>query len=132
MQIGEVSRQTGVHIETIRYYEREGLIPSPPRSSSGRRQYGPEDIRCLTFVRRCRDLGFTLKEVRGLLGLVDGGYTCSEVREIAHLQQARIQQKISDLQKLDRTLAEMAAQCPGDELPDCPIIDALFAKQDQG
>lgn len=127
--IGALSEQTGCNIETIRYYEREGLIPDPPRTEGGHRIYAEEHFKRLTFVRRSRELGFTLDEVRDLLRLVDGGhYTCAEVRTMAldHLKEVR--RKAADLRKLERVLKEMAAQCTGDEVPECPIVDALFRR----
>ena len=79
---GALAARTGCNIETIRYYERIGLLPPPPRSAGGHRLYGRDLVKRLTFVRRSRDLGFTLKEIRELLRLVDGGtYTCGEVEQ---------------------------------------------------
>ena len=125
--IGALSRDSGCNIETIRYYERIGILPKPPRSAGGHRVYGPTHLKRLSFVRRARQLGFTLDEVRGLLHLVDSGdYTCGEVRAItlAHLQE--VQAKLADLERLRDVLSDMAAQCDGDQVPDCPVIDALF------
>jgi MerR family mercuric resistance operon transcriptional regulator len=87
LPIGELSRRTGVNIETIRYYERIKMLPAPPRTSSGRRVYGPTEIRSLTFIRRSRELGFTLDEIRALLAIsaADGNNTCGEVRQVAAL-----------------------------------------------
>ncbi len=127
IQIGELSKRTGVHIETIRYYEKENLMISPPRSPGGRRQYDQPHIMRLSFIKRCRDLGFSLKEVRVLLGLVDGGYTCAQVQDITLRHQQMIKDKIADLNKLDKTLGEMAKHCSGDPISDCPVIDAMFA-----
>ncbi len=127
IQIGELSKRTGVNIETIRYYEKEGLLVSPPRSSGGRRQYENPHVNRLSFVKRCRELGFSLKEVRVLIDLVDGGYTCSQIQAITLRHQQEIKQKIADLKRLDKTLGEMSARCSGTEQPDCPVIDALFA-----
>jgi MerR family mercuric resistance operon transcriptional regulator len=92
LMIGALSRRTGCKVETIRYYERIGLLPPPPRSAGGQRHYGKDGLKRLTFIRRSRELGFSLKEVRGLLRLVDGGgYTCAEVRAITldHLAEVR-------------------------------------------
>src|SRR5437660_12437993 len=85
ISIGELSRRTGVNIETIRYYERIKMLPAPPRTASGRRVYGAAETRCLAFIRRSRELGFTLDEIRTLLALsAEGGQgTCAEVRELA-------------------------------------------------
>ena len=126
--IGVLSKRTLCNIETIRYYERVGLLPPPPRSPGGNRLYGGDHLKRLTFIRRSRELGFTLNEVRTMLALVDGGdYTCAEVLTIAteHLQDVR--SKIKDLKKLERTLAGVVSQCTGGAVPECPIVDALFA-----
>jgi len=125
--IGELSKRTGVHIETIRYYERSGVMPKPPRSEGGQRTYDETFVRRLAFVSRSRQLGFSLDEIRSLLGLVDEHeYTCADVRELTLKHAAEARRKISDLKKLERTLKDMAAQCHGDRVPDCPIVDALF------
>ncbi len=125
--IGSLSRDTGCNIETIRYYERIGLMPAPPRSKGGHRLYEKDHLKRLSFIRRSRDLGFTLEEVRGLLRMIDGhDYTCDEVKvlTLSHLQE--VQQKIADLRRLERVLKTMAAECEGGNVPDCPIIDALY------
>jgi len=126
MQIGGLSKATGVNIETIRYYEKAGVLPPPPRSDGGRRQYDSDHLARLKFVKRCRELGFTLEEVRTLLGLVDGGYTCGEVREMTLQHQQEIKKKVTDLRRLDRTLGKLAENCEGGDAPECPVIDALF------
>ena len=124
---GGLAARTGCNIETIRYYERAGLLPSPPRSAGGHRLYGEGLIRRLNFVRRSRDLGFTIEEIRELLRLVDGGtYTCGEVEQLARDHIREIRRKIADLRRLQRVLETMAARCSGDAVPDCPIIEALF------
>ena len=129
--IGELSKRTGVHIETIRYYERIGIMPKPPRSEGGHRVYDEGLTRRLGFISRSRQLGFTLEEIRGLLSLVDENeYTCADVRELTLEHAAEVKSKIADLKKLERVLRNMAAQCHGKNVPDCPIVDALFdAKQ---
>ncbi len=125
--IGALSKGTGCHIETIRYYERIGLMPKPPRSPGGHRLYEDDHLRRLTFIRRGRELGFTLDEVRGLLRLVDGGsYTCAEVKALTLDHAAEVRRKVADLRKLERVLKEMAAECDGGEVPECPIVDTLY------
>ncbi len=127
LAIGALSKRSGVHIETIRFYERIGILPKPPRTQGGHRVYGQGHLKRLSFVRRSRELGFTLEEVRGLLDLVDGGrYTCAEVKTITLNHLAEIRRKIADLRRLDRTLSEMASKCKGGKVPDCAVIDALF------
>lgn len=126
---GTLAKQSGVNSETIRYYEKIGLMPDPIRSSGGHRIYEQPHLKRLSFIRRTRELGFTLEEIRGLLGLVDGGdYTCAEVRNrtLSHLDD--VAQKIRDLQKMQRTLKSMVSKCDGGLVPDCPIVDELFSE----
>ena len=128
LTIGKLSEFSGVNIETIRYYEKIGIIPKPSRSQSGYRLYNEEYIKNLTFVKRSRELGFSIKEIKSILTLVkDHSYSCSEVHglTISHLNDTR--KKIKDLKKLESTLKEMAAQCEGGLIPECPIIDELYS-----
>jgi len=125
--IGVLSERSGVNIETIRYYEKIGIMPLAARSASGYRLYGSDDVRRLHFVRRGRELGFALDELRGLLRLVDGHtYICEEVHALTIEHLTDIRQKIADLRRLERVMSDMAAQCTRDQVPECPIIDALF------
>jgi len=126
LQIGELSRLSGVNIETIRYYERIRMLPPPPRTASGRRVYGSTGLRTLVFIRRSRELGFSLDRIRALLRLGGPGKaSCREVREIAahHLDDVRA--KLGDLKKLERLLARTVARCSGRTAPDCPVLDIL-------
>jgi MerR family mercuric resistance operon transcriptional regulator len=124
--IGDLSRLTGVNIETIRYYEKIKVLAAPPRTESGRRVYGPNELRRLAFVRRSRELGFTLDEIRSLLALgAPGNASCREVRDIATSHLENIRTKIKDLVKLERLLAKTIAQCSGKSVPECPILDIL-------
>jgi MerR family transcriptional regulator, mercuric resistance operon regulatory protein len=126
LSIGELSKHSGVNIETIRYYERVEMLVPPPRTASGRRVYGATDLRILVFIRRSRELGFSLDEIRALLRLGGPGQaSCREVREIAasHLEDIRL--KLSDLRKLERLLSKTVARCSGEMAPDCPILDIL-------
>ncbi|MFQ5774387.1 MAG: helix-turn-helix domain-containing protein [Kiloniellaceae bacterium] len=126
---GTLSELTGCNIETIRYYERIGLLPEPPRSEGGHRLYDEELLRRLIFIRRSRELGFSLQEIRGLLKLVDGrNYTCAEVKEMTEVHLGNVQSKIADLKVLERTLKEMVSKCDGGQVPECPVIDALFLR----
>ena len=130
LTIGALSTRTGVNIETIRFYERIGILAKPPRSAAGHRIYSQEQLMRLGFVRRSRELGFSLDEVRRLLQLVDGGrYTCAEVKTITLDHLAEIRRKIADLRRLERTLAAGAGKCRGDKVPECPVIEALFQPQ---
>jgi MerR family transcriptional regulator, mercuric resistance operon regulatory protein len=131
LTIGALSRRTGVNIETIRFYERVGILPKPPRSAGGHRIYSQEQLMRLGFVRRSRELGFSLDEVRGLLQLVDGGrYTCAEVKAITLDHLADVRRKIADLRRLEQTLADVAGKCRGGKVPDCPVIEALSNSRD--
>lgn len=123
--IGELSRRASVNIETIRYYEKIGLLPLPPRSEGGHRLYAEAHLKRLAFIRRSRELGFTLDEIRNLLGLVEGGYTCGDVKEAALRHLKDIRSKIADLRRMERTLSGTAARCEGGQAPECPIIDVL-------
>jgi MerR family mercuric resistance operon transcriptional regulator len=126
LPIGELSRLSGVNIETIRYYEKIKILPAPPRTESGRRVYGPNEFRRLSFVRRSRELGFTIDEIRSLLALgAPGNASCREVREVATAHLEEIRTKIKDLVKLERLLANTIAQCSGRSVPGCPILDIL-------
>ena len=129
--IGEVSRLTQVKVETIRYYEKIGIISDPPRNSSGYRIYSPLHLERLSFVRRSRELGFSQPEVRKLLTLVDEHkYTCAEIQEITAKQLAAVRTKIMDLRKLEKALAKMVSECDGGKIPNCPIVDILSAVPD--
>ncbi len=125
--IGSLSQRVGVKIETIRYYEHEGLLPSPPRTSGGHRSYGEDHLKRLTFIRRSRELDFSMAEVRDLLALVDGGsYTCGEVRALTMDHAKSVRQKIADLRRMEKMLVAISSQCEGGSIPECPIIDALL------
>ena len=127
LTMGQLSKRTGCNIETIRYYERIGLLPAPPRTQGGHRLYGESDLRRLAFIRRSRELGFTVDEVRSLLRLVDDrSYTCAEVRSLTLEHLTEVRKKIADLRRLRKTLAGIVARCAGDTVPECPVIDALF------
>ena len=126
LSIGDLSRHTGVNIETIRYYERIGLLPTPPRSQGRHRLYDDAHRQRLAFIRRSRDLGFTINDTRDLLGLARGQHlTCAEVKALTEQHVAGIRAKIRDLKKLDWVLSKLAAKCKGSFVPDCPILDAL-------
>jgi MerR family mercuric resistance operon transcriptional regulator len=125
--IGTASQRTGCHIETIRYYERIGMLPPPTRRASGYRQYGLEHLKRLMFVRRARDLGFTLDEVRRLLRLADRRErSCAQARDLATAHLRDIQVKLKDLRAMERVLKRVIVQCADGTLPDCPLIEKLF------
>lgn len=127
MPIGALARESGCKVETIRYYERVGLMPKPARTGGGHRMYSESQMRRLSFIRRARELGFTIDAVRVLLGLVDGeGRTCAEVEAISRRHLDDVRAKIADLLTMETVLAGMVAECKGGAVPDCPVIEALF------
>jgi MerR family mercuric resistance operon transcriptional regulator len=127
--IGAVSAATGVNIETIRYYERIGLMPAPPRTVGRQRVYDEDHLKRLTFIRRGRELGFSLDEIRELLGLVQShSLTCAQVKAMTEGHIAGIRSKVKDLKKLERVLNDLAARCHGRDVPDCPILEVLAAR----
>jgi MerR family transcriptional regulator, mercuric resistance operon regulatory protein len=122
----DLARATGCNLETIRYYEKIGVMPSPPRSTNGYRVYDGRHVSRLGFVMRARDLGFTLEEVRSLLTLVDqGAQTCAEVQLMAQEHLGNVRSKIDDLQRIEAVLSETVAKCSGADVPECAVIDAL-------
>src|SRR5258708_3883913 len=130
LPIGELSRRTGVNIETIRYYERIKMLPAPPRTASGRRVFGVRDARILGFIRRARELGFAIEDIRTLLPLPGPGkVSCRQVRDIATRHRGDIRAKISDLRKLEHLLASTVARCSGSDAPECPVLDILDVPQ---
>ncbi len=128
LPIGELSRRSGVNIETIRYYERIKLLPAPPRTANGRRVYGLAETQALAFIRRSRALGFTLDEIRALLTLSAGGGqgTCAEARALAAGHLSEVQAKIADLQAMERVLADAVLRCDAGEAVGCPLIETLL------
>jgi MerR family mercuric resistance operon transcriptional regulator len=105
------------------------LLPKPPRTQGGHRLYDREQVKRLVFIRRSRELGFSLDEIRTLLRLVDGKrYTCHEVKTITEIHLEDVKRKIADLRRLQKTLAAISGQCEGGLVPDCPIIDTLFSE----
>ena len=127
MSIGELSRETGVKVVTIRYYERAGVLPAAKRTSGNYRNYGAEHLRRLRFVRRCRDLGFSLDQVRELLRLSSqNGPSCAEVCRMAARHRKAIEGKIADLKRLESELRRISASCNGRRtMAECRIIEAL-------
>lgn len=128
--IGDMSRQTGVGIETIRYFEKIGMMPAPGRSEGGNRRYSNEHLQRLFFINRCRQIGFSQSEIKALLSMVDSkGVTCAEVHSITAEHIADIKKRIRDLRKLEKVLTQMANECSRGDIPDCPIIETLFADE---
>lgn len=127
LRIGEVAKQAGVGVETVRFYEREGLLDEPERRASGYRQYDEEAVAVLRFIRRAKELGFTLKEIKSLLNLrLDTSATRADVREQAREKVADIEAKIADLQRMKDSLLKLIRKCSGHgTAKGCPILDAL-------
>ena len=129
MLIGQVAKETGCKVETIRFYEKERLLREPARSEGGNRLYSTDLVDRLVFIRRCRELGFTMKEIRQLLSLADEQeVSCDQVKAIADSHLQDVQDKIADLKKMERILKKLSALCPGGIRPDGPIIESLQAK----
>lgn len=124
--IGEMGKATNTKIETIRYYERIGLLPKPARTSSNYRNYGQAELGRLSFIRRSRDLGFSLDQVRALLGLSDDrSCDCAGIDRIANQHLREVDRKIADLRALRRELKAVIDSCDGGTVAECRIIEAL-------
>lgn len=128
LTIGQLAYACGVGVETIRFYERQGLLPVPPRSGAGYRHYPATAVQRLHFIRRAKELGFTLKEIAELLLLQDNSHAHSraEVKAIAEARLTEVTAKINDLERVRTALAHLAACCSGNgSVQGCPIIEAL-------
>ena len=126
MNIGEVAKQSGVSAKMIRYYESVGLIAAADRSDAGYRNYGMNDVHTLRFIRRARDLGFTVEQMTNLLALwKDRSRASAEVKKIALDHVGLLERKVAELQAMTATLRHLAAHCHGDSRPDCPILEDL-------
>ena len=127
MKIGEVAERGGVNLQTIRYYEREGLLPTPPRLASGYRLFTEDTVRRVRFIKRAQELGFTLAEIRDLLTLrVDESRSSGEVRAIAEAKIADIEGKIRSLVAMRQALTDLTDRCSGhDPASECPILESI-------
>ncbi len=127
LTIGKLAKRADVNIETIRYYERRGLIPKPRRRESGYREYSDETAKRILFIKRAKDLGFSLKEINELLSLkLDPGTSCSEVRKKAEMKLEDIESKIKTLRKMKKALVNLTNSCSGSgPVRECPILEAL-------
>lgn len=126
MNIGTAAKTSGVSAKMIRHYESVGLLPPANRSDAGYRLYGERDIRTLQFIRRARDLGFSLEEIRGLVGLwQDKSRSSREVKALARQHLDFLEHKLAELQSMKNALAHLVHCCQGDERPDCPILESL-------
>jgi len=125
MNIGDAAAQSGLPAKTIRYYEDIGLV-APGRSGNGYRDFSDTDLHKLAFVQRARSLGFSIEECRALLSLYDDRDRASaDVKDLAKAHLAQIEEKITGLQAMQKTLSELVHKCHGDDRPDCPILDGL-------
>lgn len=134
MRSGEVAERAGVNVQTLRYYERRGLIELPPRSAAGYRAYPAVTVRTVRFVKRAQELGFTLEEIGGLLELAGGGpLECEPARMMAEARVVQLQQRINDLQRMRDSLTELVATCDRPR-PDrrCPLLHALHTEHHEG
>lgn len=126
MKIGEAAAASGCHLETVRYYERIGLLPAPPRTSGGYRDYRPADVDRLRFVSRGRDLGFSLPEIRSLLRLAENeALSCQEVDQLARGHLKDIRTRLDDLQRMASELERVIHSCDGGECGQCTILETL-------
>jgi len=127
LTIGQLAQKARVKVETVRYYERRGLIPEPPRGESRYRQYSPDAAARIRFIKRAQELGFSLTEVSELLSLqVNPHTTCEDVKSRAQAKVADIGEKVRDLQRMRRALTDLIAECSGTgPTGECPILEAL-------
>jgi MerR family mercuric resistance operon transcriptional regulator len=130
--IGVLGKRTGVSPETIRYYEREGLLPEAGRSEGGHRRYSEDHLKRLTFIVHSRELGFSQPEVRELLALAaDGGRRCDEVRDVASQHLGEVRTKLGALRRMESVLEGLVGACAsGQREAHCPLLDALFEPLD--
>ncbi len=124
---GELAARAGCHPETVRFYERIGLLPPVPRTDRGHRRYGPAHLARLRFVRAARRLGFSLEEVRELLAVGGRGGTCEEVRALAARHLLAVEHRLAELTAVRDRLAALVAGCRRGEDPDCALLERLFA-----
>jgi MerR family mercuric resistance operon transcriptional regulator len=127
LKTGELARQAGVNLQTIRYYERQGLLPRPARTQAGYRMFATETVGRVRFIKRAQELGFSLREIRGLLALrVDGRTSCAEVRRRAQAKGADVDKKIRALEEIRAALERLTAACSGrGPVGECPILQFL-------
>ena len=127
LKTGELAQRANVNVETLRFYERKGLLPEPPRRTSGYREYPPESVEQVRFIKRAQQLGFSLQEIKELLMLrVQPGTTCGDVRNRAEQKVVDVQQKIADLKGIEKALRKLIGSCSGrGPASNCPILDHL-------
>ncbi len=126
LSIGGLAQKSGVNLETIRYYERIGLMPKPDRTEGGHRSYEDSDIRRLSFIRRARELGFSLADIEALMALDEGGGTrCALARAIAATHLENVESKIADLERFRAVLTATVSKCEGEPANGCAVLDVL-------
>ncbi|MCB1747185.1 MAG: helix-turn-helix domain-containing protein [Gammaproteobacteria bacterium] len=127
MTRGDLAKRTGCNAETIRYYEKIGVMPEPLRSAGGYRQYDETHEQRLRFVMRGRELGFAIDDLKSLLDLVDrNAVSCGEVEKLAKLHLRSVREKIRDLKRMEKVLGQTVSACSGKDVPECPLIDTLY------
>lgn len=133
LSIGQVAHRAGIGVETVRFYERQGLLQKPPRSKSGYRKYQPEAILRLRFIKKAKEVGFSLKEINDLLSLrLDMDATCEDIRIRAAAKISDIEQKIAALQRMKQALTDLTAACRGDgPVSECPILQSFEEQQQE-
>ena len=131
LTIGEIAKRAGIGLETVRFYERKGLIEEPPRTDSGYRQYPEDVVARLRFISRAKDLGFSLKEIAELFSLrVDPDTTCADIKRRAEAKITTMEEKIRSMQGIQRALTKLAASCSGTgPAGDCPILETLESQE---
>ncbi len=132
LTIGQVARRCGLGVETVRFYEREGLVPKPGRTASGYRQYPEDTVRRILFVRRAKEVGFTLREIKELLSMrVRPGTTCADIRGMAEGKLSDIDEKMGALRQMRRALKALVTECHGrGPVSECPVLEALDREED--
>jgi MerR family mercuric resistance operon transcriptional regulator len=130
LTIGKLANSAGINLETIRYYERIGLMPEPGRTEKGHRNYAAAHLRRLTFIRRARELGFAIEDIRALLALAEPGrVSCGEVQKIAARHLHNVRSKLADLARMEQLLAKTVGQCGGSGASACPVLEMLDPPQ---
>jgi MerR family copper efflux transcriptional regulator len=127
LTIGQVAKQTGVTVETVRFYEKQGLVDTPKRSGSGYRQYPPETVKRVRFIQNAKEVGFTLKDIAELLALRrEPGTSCPDIKLRATLKIEEVEQKIRDLERIRNALARMILKCSNEApVSECPFLEEL-------
>jgi MerR family copper efflux transcriptional regulator len=132
LSIGQVARKAGVGVETVRFYEREGLLEEPPRRASGYRQYSEQVVTRLHFIKRAQKLGFSLKEISELLLRVDAQTSCEEVKQRTEAKIAEVEHKLVELQRMRQALLQVHSLCTGQgPTGRCPMLEALDQQEPQ-